>query len=170
MNSSATTASRCGTTSRRRARSSFWLAAVNIYTGERIRYPVAREQWSVHFNVSWSGKIFSGDGAGPDGVANMTPLPEAKTLNPPVNNKWIYLFTPIAGKFDTIKVGGEDVKVGKFTVEKLFNMAPHDYSKRTGVEPNLMFTPDDKWLVFRSKNAGQRAAGLRRRGSRRRKK
>ena len=132
----------------------FWLAAVNVYTGERIRYPVTREQWSVHYNISWDGKLFSGDGAGPDGVANMTPLPEAKTLNPPVNNKWIYLFTPVAGKYETIKVGGENVKVGKFTVEKLFNMAPHDYSKRTGVEPNLIFTPDDKWLVFRSKMQG----------------
>ena len=132
----------------------FWLAAVNIYTGERIRYPITREQWSVHYNVSWDGKLFSGDGGGPDGVANMTPLPEAKTLNPPVNNKWIYLFTPVAGKFETIKVGGEDVKVGTFNVEKLVNMAPHDYSKRTGVEPNLIFTPDDKWLVFRSKMQG----------------
>jgi oligogalacturonide lyase len=46
------------------------------------------------------------------------------------------------------------VKVGHFTTEKLFNMAPHDYSKRTGVEPNLIFTPDDKWLVFRSKMQG----------------
>lgn len=132
----------------------FWLAAVNVYTGERIRYPITREQWSVHYNVSWDGKLFSGDGGGPDGVANMTPLPEAKTLNPPVNNKWIYLFTPVAGKFDTIKVGGENVKVGQFAVEKLVNMAPHDYSKRTGVEPNLIFTPDDKWLVFRSKMQG----------------
>ncbi|HWA08389.1 MAG TPA: oligogalacturonate lyase family protein [Opitutaceae bacterium] len=132
----------------------FWLAAVNLYNGERIRYPITREQWSVHYNVSWNGKLFSGDGGGPDGVANLTPLPEAKTLNPPVNNKWIYLFTPVAGKMDTIKVDGENVKVGKFTTEKLVNMAAHDYSKRTGVEPNLIFTPDDKWLVFRSKMQG----------------
>jgi oligogalacturonide lyase len=131
----------------------FWLAAVNPYTGERIRYPIKREEWSVHYNISWSGKLFSGDGGGPDGVANMTPLPEAKTLNPPVNNKWLYLFTPTR-QIDTIKVAGETVKVGHFTTEKLFNMAPHDYSKRTGVEPNLIFTPDDKWLVFRSKMQG----------------
>jgi oligogalacturonide lyase len=132
----------------------FWVAGVNAYTGERIRYPITREQWSVHFNVSWDGRLFSGDGAGPDGVANKTPLPEAKTLEPPVNNKWIYLFTPVAGKFDIIKVGGEDVKVGQFTTEKLVNMAKHDYAKSTGVEPNLIFTPDDKWLVFRSKMFG----------------
>jgi len=36
----------------------------------------------------------------------------------------------------------------------LVNMAKHDYSKRTGVEPNGMFTPDGKWIVFRSKMSG----------------
>jgi oligogalacturonide lyase len=132
----------------------FWLAGVNVYTGQRTRYPLTREQWSVHFNVSWDGKLFSGDGAGPDGVANLTPLPNARTLVPPVNNKWIYLFTPTAEKPGTLQVGGEDVRIGHFAAEKLVNMAKHDYSKRTGVEPNLMFTPDDKWLVFRSKMSG----------------
>jgi len=132
----------------------FWLAGVNPYTGERIRYPLTREQWSVHYNVSWDGKLFSGDGGGPDGVANLTPLPNARPLDPPVNNKWIYLFTPTADSGETIQVGGEPVKIGHFKVERLVNMAQHDYSKRTGVEPNLMFTPDDKWLVFRSKMSG----------------
>lgn len=132
----------------------FWLAGVNAYTGERIRYPIRREEWSVHYNVSRDGKLFSGDGGGPDGVANKTPLPNARTLEPPVNNKWLYLFTPVAGKTEVIEVGGEKVKVGAFTVEKLFNMAGQDYSKTTGVEPNLMFTPDNKWLVFRSKMQG----------------
>jgi oligogalacturonide lyase len=132
----------------------FWLAGINAYTGERIRYPIRREEWSVHYNVSWDGKLFAGDGGGPDGVANKTPLPNARTLEPPVNNKWLYLFTPVAGKTETIEVGGEKVKVGAFTVEKLFNMAAHDYSKTTGVEPNLMFTPDNKWLIFRSKMQG----------------
>jgi oligogalacturonide lyase len=132
----------------------FWLASVNVYNGERIRYPITREEWSVHYAVSWDGKLFSGDGGGPDGVANMTPLPDAHTLKPPVNNKWMYLFTPIADQNDTITVGGESVKIGHFKVEKLVNMAKHDYSKRTGVEPNGMFTPDGKWIVFRSKMSG----------------
>lgn len=132
----------------------FWLAGVNVATGERIRYPLTREQWSVHYNVSWDGRLFSGDGGGPDGVANLTPLPDARPLVPPVNNRWLYLFTPVRAAPTLIKVGGEDVKVGRFTVEKLANMAKHDYSKRTGVEPNLMFTPDGKWLVFRSRMSG----------------
>jgi oligogalacturonide lyase len=132
----------------------FWVAGVNVYTGERIRYPLTREQWSVHYAVSWDGKLFSGDGGGPDGVANLTPLPDAHMLNPPVNNKWMYLFTPTTDQPGTIQEAGADVKVGHFTVEKLVNMAKHDYSKRTGVEPNGMFTPDGKWIVFRSKMSG----------------
>jgi oligogalacturonide lyase len=132
----------------------FWVAGVNVYTGERIRYALTREQWSVHFNVSWDGRLFSGDGAGPDGVANKTPLPDARTLDPPVNNKWMYLFTPETGKLATATIGGETVKLGRFRAERLVNMAAHDYSKRTGVEPNAVFTPDDKWLVFRSKMQG----------------
>jgi len=132
----------------------FWVAGVNVYTGERIRYPVTREEWSVHYAVSWDGKLFSGDGGGPDGVANLTPLPDAKPLDPPVDNKWMYLFTPTNDPPGTMKDGTEDVKVGHFTVEKLVNMAKHDYNKRTGVEPNGMFTPDGKWIVFRSKMQG----------------
>src|SRR6516225_3346354 len=72
----------------------FWLAGVNLESGERVRYPVAREHWSVHYNVSRDGKLFAGDGGGPASVANLTPLPERKPLNPPGNGQWIYLFTP----------------------------------------------------------------------------
>src|SRR5262245_3999525 len=34
----------------------FWLAGVNLETGERLRYPIAREHWSVHFNISQIGR------------------------------------------------------------------------------------------------------------------
>jgi oligogalacturonide lyase len=27
-------------------------------------------------------------------------------------------------------------------------MSKHDYSKDRGVEPNLTFTPDGKWIIF----------------------
>ncbi len=94
----------------------FWLAGVNLETGERIRYPIAREHWSVHYNVSRDGKLFAGDGGGPGSVANLTPLPERKKLDPPGNGQWIYLFTPADAPSNTIKAGGEPVKVGKLTV------------------------------------------------------
>ncbi len=51
------------------------------------------------------------------------------------NGQWIYLFHP---------------KNGKFESEKLVNLAKHDYS----LEPNATFTPDGKWIVFRSNMLG----------------
>jgi oligogalacturonide lyase len=128
----------------------FWLAGVNIKSGERIRYPIARENWSVHYNISRDGKLFAGDGGGPGSVANLTPLPERKRLDPPGNGQAIYLFTP-TDTFETIKVGGEPVKVGKLTVRKLLDLSKHDYR----LEPNVTITPDNKWVVFRSNMHGR---------------
>lgn len=98
----------------------FWLAGVNIASGKMTRYPVPREQWSVHFNSAPNGKLFAGDGGGPNSVAA------------PGNGQWIYLFTP--------------QKDGTLKAEKLVNLAKHNYQ----LEPNVTFTPDLKWLVFRS--------------------
>jgi oligogalacturonide lyase len=128
----------------------FWLAGVNIESGERIRYPIAREHWSVHFNIARDGKLFAGDGGGPGSVANLTPLPERKTLDPPGNGQWIYLFTPTDAPAESIKVGDEKVKVGKLAVEKLVDLSKHDYR----LEPNVTITPDNKWVVFKSNMHG----------------
>lgn len=43
-----------------------------------------------------------------------------------------------------------NAKDGKLVSEKLVNLANHDYS----LEPNGTFTPDGKWLVFRSNMLG----------------
>ncbi|HEY7310215.1 MAG TPA: oligogalacturonate lyase family protein [Gemmataceae bacterium] len=128
----------------------FWLAGVNVETGERIRYPIAREHWSVHYNIARDGKLFAGDGGGPGSVANLTPLPERKALHPPGNGQWIYLFTPTDTPFETIKVGGEPIKIGKLDVRKLVDLSKHDYK----LEPNVTITPDKKWVVFRSNMHG----------------
>ena len=124
----------------------FWLAGVNIDTGARLRYAIARQHWSVHFNIARDGKRFAGDGGGPGSVANLTPLPERKNLNPPGNGQWIYLYTPIDPPRETIKVAGEPVKIGKLAVEKLVDLSKHDYK----LEPNVSITPDNQWVVFRS--------------------
>jgi oligogalacturonide lyase len=101
----------------------FWLAGVNLASGDKTRYKVEREHWSVHFNAAPDDKLFAGDGGGPRSVAA------------PGNGQWIYLFTP---------------KNGALEVEKLVNLANHDYS----LEPNVTFTPDMKWIVFRSNMHG----------------
>jgi oligogalacturonide lyase len=128
----------------------FWLAGVNIDSGERIRYPIAREHWSVHYNISRDGKLFAGDGGGPGSVANHTPLPERKRLDPPRNGQAIYLFTPTDAPFETLEVAGEPVKIGKLSIRKLVDLSKHDYA----LEPNATITPDNRWVVFRSNMHG----------------
>ncbi len=98
----------------------FWLAGVELATGKTTRYFVPRDQWSVHFNVAPNGKLFAGDGGGPSSVAA------------PGNGQWIYLFTP--------------QKDGALKAERLVNLAKHNYR----LEPNVTFTPDGKWIIFRS--------------------
>ena len=97
----------------------FWLAGYVLATGTLIKYRVERENWSVHFNASPDGKLFAGDGGGPQSVAA------------PGNGQWIFLFTP---------------QNGALKVEKLVDLAQHNYR----LEPNVSFTPDGKWIVFRS--------------------
>jgi oligogalacturonide lyase len=129
--------------------SKFWLAGVNLDTDERIRYALERASWSVHYNQSHDGKLFAGDGGGPDSVANRTPLPNPRPLDPPGNGQWIYLFRP-QNSFETLDVSGENVKIGKFAVEKLVNLSKHNYK----LEPNVTFSPDNKWIIFRSNMHG----------------
>ena len=129
----------------------FWLAGVNVENGERIRYSLTREEWSVHYNVSRDGKLFAGDGGGPNSVANQTPLPEKKRLNPPGNGQWIYLFRP-ADEFEAATVSGEPAKSGRLIAERLVDLSAHDYR----LEPNVTFTPDGQWIVFRSNMHGER--------------
>jgi len=116
----------------------FWVGGMELATGQHIRYSLLKNQWSVHFNVSPDGKLFAGDGGGPNSVARGD------------NGQWIYLFTPDPSTATTMKVGDEDVKTMTFKAERLVNLAKHDY----GLEPNVSFTPDMKWIVFRSNMLG----------------
>ena len=119
----------------------FWLGGYNVSTGERIWYHLERSEWSVHFNVSSDGTLFAGDGGGPNSVAA------------PGNGQWIYLFRPelVADKTDGAWPNQKEfVKPGVFRAEKLVNLAKHDYR----LEPNVTFSPDQKWIVFRSNMLG----------------
>jgi oligogalacturonide lyase len=59
-----------------------------------------------------------------------------RSVAAPGNGQWIYLFRPEKGALKT---------------ERLVNLAAHDYS----LEPNVSFTPDQKWIVFRSNIYGE---------------
>jgi oligogalacturonide lyase len=119
----------------------FWLAGYELATGRRTWYHVARSEWSVHFNQSPDGTLFAGDGGGPSSVAA------------PGNGQWIYLFRPrlVTDRTDGALKGSTDlVQPGVLEAEKLVNLTRHDYS----LEPNVTFTPDMKWIVFRSNMLG----------------
>jgi oligogalacturonide lyase len=127
----------------------FWLAGYNLETKARTWYHVDRSAWSVHYNVSPDGKLFAGDGGGPGSVANLSPSFER--LDPPGNGQWIYLFRPEMLKRNGLTEQAEkQVKVGVFEAERLVDLSKHNYS----LEPNVTFTPDGKWLVFRSNMHG----------------
>jgi oligogalacturonide lyase len=127
----------------------FWVAGYEIATGRRTWYHLERNEWSVHYNVSPDGALFAGDGGGPASVANMTPSHE--TLDPPGNGQWIYLFRPqLITMTGLPENAAKHIKIGTFEAERLVDMSRHDYS----LEPNVTFTPDGKWIVFRSNMHG----------------
>ena len=97
----------------------FWLAGVDVATGVTTRYSLERDQWSVHYNISRDQKLFAGDGGGPNMVAKAR------------KGIWIWLFTPQPDQ--TLRA------------EHLVEMSKHDYA----LEPNVNFTPDGKWIIFR---------------------
>ena len=119
----------------------FWVAGYEVATGRRTWYHLERSEWSVHFNVSPDGKLFAGDGGGPNSVAA------------PGNGQWIYLFRPelVADRTDGELTNAKDlIRTGVFKAEKLVNLAKHNYT----LEPNVTFSPDMKWIVFRSNMFG----------------
>jgi len=119
----------------------FWLAGYEIATGTRTWYHLQPSEWSVHFNESPDGKLFAGDGGGPTSVAA------------PNNGQWIYLFHPELTRDRTdgqLPSAGELIQPGVLKAEKLVNLARHDYQ----LEPNVTFTPDGQWIVFRSNMFG----------------
>ena len=119
----------------------FWLAGYRVATGKRTWYHLDRNEWSVHFNVSPDGTLFAGDGGDSEMVARAP------------DGKWIYLFRPqavpdVAG----VKAANSDrlIDIGTFRSERLVNMSKHDYR----LEPNVTFSPDMKWIIFRSNMLG----------------
>ena len=102
----------------------FYLASVHIKSGDRLKYGMKRDEWSIHFNISPDQKLFCGDGGDSSQVAR------AK------DGLWLFLFHP----------EGDSLRS-----ERLVNMKHHNYD----LEPNVHFTPDGKWIVFRANFEGQ---------------
>jgi oligogalacturonide lyase len=118
----------------------FWLGGYEIATGRRQWYHMQRDEWSIHFNVSHDGTLFAGDGGDSGQVAHAQ------------NGRWLYLFHPrsIDASSENDLDTQDMIQTGVFDAEKLVNMAKQDYA----LEPNVNFSPDDKWIVFRSNMFG----------------
>ncbi|HYT67166.1 MAG TPA: oligogalacturonate lyase family protein [Vicinamibacterales bacterium] len=69
--------------------------------------------------------------ASPDGKLFAGDGGGPRSVAAPGNGQWIYVFTPTDGKLQG---------------ERLVDLSKHDYQ----LEPNVTFTPDQKWIVFRS--------------------
>jgi oligogalacturonide lyase len=115
----------------------FWLAGHNVETGERAAYHLQRNEWSIHFNLTKDGKMFCGDG-GDEGQVAHAP-----------DGKWIYLFRAEKTESKGLDEPGF-IHPGVFRAERLVNMSKHNYR----LEPNVSFSPDEKWVVFRSNMFG----------------
>ena len=102
-----------------------FIASYHVGTGERTWLQYNPDQSSIHDNSSPDGKLFCGDGD------NRSP--------------WIFLFRPKLIQ-DRGTIGDHLIKGGYLESEKLVNMAKHNYR----LEPNPSFTPDMKFIVFRS--------------------
>jgi oligogalacturonide lyase len=127
----------------------FWLAGFEINSGERTWYHLDRSEWSVHYNISRDGKLFAGDGGGPNSVANRGH--DRKALNPPGNGQWIYLFRTEKLAMRGLERASKNlIKTGVLKSERLVDLSKHNYT----LEPNVMFTPDGEWIIFRSNMHG----------------
>ncbi|MDR3456672.1 MAG: oligogalacturonate lyase family protein [Verrucomicrobiae bacterium] len=106
-----------------------YIASYNVATKERTWLQYNPDQSSIHDNSSPDGKLFCGDGD------NHSP--------------WIFLFRPVLLN-DRETLGTNLIKGGYLESEKLVNMARQNYR----LEPNPSFTPDMKFIVFRSNMFG----------------
>ena len=107
-----------------------FIASYNVKTHERVwlQYD-AREQSSIHDNSSPDGRLFVGDGDPRD--------------------PWIILLRPVMIPGQQT-LGKNLIKGGYLESERLVNMSRHNYR----LEPNPSFTPDMKYVVFRSNMFG----------------
>jgi oligogalacturonide lyase len=106
-----------------------FIASYNVKTHQRVWLQYGADQSSIHDNSSPDGTLFCGDG---------------DTKDP-----WIILLRPVFVA-DRGTIGSDLVKPGYLQSERLVNMSKQNYR----LEPNPTFTPDMKYIVFRSNMFG----------------
>jgi oligogalacturonide lyase len=106
-----------------------FIASCNVATSERTWLQYNADQSSIHDNSSPDAKLFCGDGDN--------------------NSPWIFLFRPVLVP-SRGTIGENLIKGGYLESEKLVNMSKHNYR----LEPNPSFSPDQKFIIFRSNMLG----------------
>jgi oligogalacturonide lyase len=106
-----------------------FIASYNVRTRERVWLQYGPDESSIHDNSSPDGRLYCGDGD--------------------EHSPWIYLFRPVLVR-DQRTLGKHLIQGGYLESEKLVNMSKHNYR----LEPNPSFTPDQKYIVFRSNMFG----------------
>jgi oligogalacturonide lyase len=104
-----------------------FLASYNLDTRKHTWYHYEQNEWAIHYNLSPDGTVFCGDGSGRPGAG------------------WIFLFHPQRIPDDQT-LGTDLIQGGVLKSERLCNMSKHNFR----LEPNVSFTPDQKYVVFRS--------------------
>ena len=100
--------------------------------GDSEYHPLDKNWWGIHFAMNKDGSMYASDGGDP-GQVSFAP-----------DGQWVNLLRVVKPE------GGE----GSIAREKLVNMKDHDYVTnasvpgRSGVEPNVTFSPDDKYVIF----------------------
>ena len=119
----------------------FCIGSYDVLDGSRTWYHLPPDHWSVHYNTSPDGTLFSGDGSDP--VIHYAQAKDAK---------WMFLFRPelIPNQADETPDQAGMIQVAKLVPERLVNLQKHDYS----LEPNGFFSPDGKWIIFSSNFRG----------------
>jgi len=104
-----------------------FLAIEDLATGKETHYAIDKNEWGIHFAVSKDRSMIASDGGDPGQVA-FAP-----------DGQWINLFHIQAD--------------GMLKREKLVNMEKHNYvtvasGGINGVEPNVTFSPDGRYVLF----------------------
>jgi oligogalacturonide lyase len=108
-----------------------FIANYNLETGARVWYHQGLDAASIHHNTSPDSQLICGDGNH--------------------GNPWIVLCRPVPNP-DDHTLGDNLIDGGSLKVERLVNMsktAIHG-EQNYRLEPNPMFTPDQKYVIFRS--------------------
>jgi oligogalacturonide lyase len=110
-----------------------FLASINLDTHKHTWYHYEQNESEIHFNLSPDGRTFCGDGS------------------PRPGNAWIFLLHPEIIPDDQT-LGTDLISGGVLHPEKLCSMgrtAIHG-AQNYRLEPNATFTPDGKYVIFRS--------------------